>query len=92
MSREDLINAIMAESHVSKTVADSMIKTVLEGIGNTLKSKGAVRLVGFGSFEKVHRPKKTGRNPRTGAALIVPATNQIKFKVGKQLKDKVNER
>ena len=90
MSREDLINEIAATNHVTKTEADSMIKMVLEGISNTLKSKGAVRLVGFGSFEKVHRAEKAGRNPRTGAALVVPASNQIKFKVGKQLKDKVN--
>ena len=90
MSRKDLINEIMTTNHSTKAEADSMIKIVLEGIGNALKSKGAVRLVGFGSFEKVRRPEKAGRNPRTGAALIVPGSNKIRFKIGKQLKDKVN--
>ena len=90
MSKEDLISEMVTANAISKAAAEDMLKIVLEGISDTLKQKGAVRLVGFGTFEKTHRPQKTGRNPRTGAALTIAAMNLVKFKPGKQLKDSIN--
>ncbi|MEE8171562.1 MAG: HU family DNA-binding protein, partial [Alphaproteobacteria bacterium] len=45
---------------------------------------------GFGSFSVVRRKATTGRNPRTGAPIDIPASNQPKFKAGKALKGAVN--
>ena len=49
-----------------------------------------VRLVGFGTFHVTKRRATTGRNPRTGEQIQIPASNQPKFKAGKALKDALN--
>ena len=63
---------------------------VFESITNSLRGGEEVRLVGFGSFSVVRRKATTGRNPRTGEAIDIPASNQPKFKAGKALKEAVN--
>ena len=63
---------------------------VFDSITNSLKGGEEVRLVGFGSFSVVRRKATTGRNPRTGEAIDIPASNQPKFKAGKALKESVN--
>ena len=55
-----------------------------------LKGGDEVRLVGFGTFSVTKRAATTGRNPRTGESIQIPASNQPKFKAGKGLKDAVN--
>ena len=50
----------------------------------------AVAVVGFGTFVVKHRAARTGRNPRTGEAIEIPASNVPGFKAGKALKDAVN--
>ena len=47
-------------------------------------------LVGFGTFERTERAAHTGKNPRTGEILEVPASRAVKFKVGAEFKKKVN--
>ena len=53
-------------------------------------ARGEVRVVGFGTFSTAQRKATTGRNPRTGEAIQIPASTQPKFKAGKGLKDAVN--
>jgi DNA-binding protein HU-beta len=90
VNKNDLVNEIASHAGLTKARADEVLKATLQAIMKGLKTKGAVRLVGFGSFEKVHRKKSTGRNPRTGAPITIPASNQIKFRPGKLLKDHLN--
>jgi len=62
----------------------------LAGITGALRGKdGKITLTGFGTFEKVLRKARTGRNPKTGEAIEIKAGNVVKFKPGKQLKDSV---
>jgi DNA-binding protein HU-beta len=63
---------------------------VFGAITNSLRSKTEVRLVGFGTFSVKRRAARTGRNPRTGERIQIPASNKPKFKAGKGLKDAVN--
>ena len=63
---------------------------VFDSITSSLKSGSEVRLVGFGTFSVANRKASTGRNPRTGEAIQIPASRQPKFKAGKGLKDAVN--
>ncbi|MCZ6591940.1 MAG: HU family DNA-binding protein, partial [Alphaproteobacteria bacterium] len=49
-----------------------------------------VRLIGFGTFSVANRKATTGRNPRTGETIQIPARRQAKFKAGKALKEAVN--
>ena len=90
MSKEDLIDDIVATKKISKEAADDMIKTVISSIGNVLQSKGMVRIVGFGSFEKMYRAEHVGRNPQTGEAITVPPMYAVRFKLGKLLKERIN--
>jgi DNA-binding protein HU-beta len=53
------------------------------------KKDGKVTLVGFGTFEKVRRKARKGRNPQTGEEIKIKASNSVKFKPGKKLKEAV---
>jgi nucleoid DNA-binding protein len=48
-------------------------------------------LVGFGTFKVISRKGRTGRNPKTGEAIMIKARNVAKFVAGKRLKDAVEE-
>ena len=58
-------------------------------IEGALKNKEEVRLVGFGTFATAERKAGTGRNPRTGEEMTIPASTTVRFKAGKGLKDAV---
>ena len=59
-------------------------------IKQTLRRGGAVNLLGFGSFQIGMRSARTGRNPRTGAAVKIKAQKVPRFKPGKAFRDAVN--
>ncbi len=90
MNKNELVAAVADKSGLSKTDATSAVEAVFETITGELKSKGDVRLVGFGNFTVSHREASKGRNPLTGAEVDVPARNVPKFSAGKGLKDAVN--
>ncbi len=77
-------------SDLSKADSTKAVDSVLDAITSALKSSDEVRLVGFGTFSVAKRAASTGRNPRTGEPISIPASNQPKFKAGKALKDAVN--
>lgn len=90
MNKNDLINNVAAAAGISKTAASSAVDAVFDSISSSLSKGGDVRLVGFGTFSVANRKATTGRNPRTGAAIKIPASKSPKFKAGKALKDAVN--
>lgn len=82
---------MMAElSSLSKASCEKGLDAFMKAVAHALKAGDEVRLVGFGTFYSVKRQATTGRNPRTGAAIKIPAAVQPKFKAGKGLKDDVN--
>ena len=91
MNKQELIDFVAKKADLPKTKAQSAIEAIFEGIKTTLKKGGEVRLVGFGTFSVAKRAATTGRNPRTGEAIKIPASKQPKFKAGKELKDAVNK-
>jgi len=90
MNKNDLIDQVASSTGMSKADAGAALDAVLGGISGALSGGGDVRLVGFGTFSVGHRKATTGRNPRTGATIQIPASNRPKFKAGKALKDAVN--
>jgi nucleoid DNA-binding protein len=64
---------------------------VLASIQDALAKKEKVSIAGFGVFETVHRPARDGRNPQTGETIKIAASNAVKFKPGKSLRDAVND-
>lgn len=90
MNKNDLVSAVAEESGLSKADAGRAVDAVFSSIEGALKQGGEVRIVGFGSFSVAHRAASTGRNPRTGEEIQIPASKQPKFKAGAPLKAAVN--
>lgn len=90
MNKNDLIAAVAGSTGLSKADATKAVDGVLEAVTTALKKGDEVRLVGFGTFSVAKRAASTGRNPRTGESIKIPASKQPKFKAGKALKDAVN--
>ena len=90
MNKNDLISQVADDAGLSKADATKAVDAVLDNIAGSLSNGGEVRLVGFGTFSVTHRKATTGRNPRTGERIQIPASKQPKFKAGKGLKDAVN--
>lgn len=75
---------------VTKKHANEAIDTIFGYISDTLASGEKVQIPGFGTFDVRARAARQGRNPQTGAAMNIPASNSVGFKAGKGLKDAVN--
>ena len=90
MNKNDLVSAVASNTGMSKADSAKAVEGVFDAISGALSSGGDVRIVGFGTFSVANRKATTGRNPRTGQAIQIPASKQPKFKAGKGLKDAVN--
>ena len=88
MTKAELVEKMAKEAGISKVAAANALSSFMDGVIKTLKKKdGKVTLVGFGTFTKVNRKARTGRNPQTGAPIKIKARSVVKFKPGKMLKD-----
>lgn len=90
MHKSDLVAAVADAADLSKDKADLVVSAILEQITNALARDEAVSLVGFGSFTQRARAARTGRSPKTGETIQIPASTSVGFKPGKALKDAVN--
>ena len=90
MNKNDLVAAVANSTGLSKADAAKAVDGVIDAITDALAKQEEIRLVGFGTFSVAKRKATTGRNPRTGEAIQIKASNQPKFKAGKALKDAVN--
>ncbi|PTU32251.1 HU family DNA-binding protein [Stenotrophobium rhamnosiphilum] len=89
MNKTELIAAVADKADISKVDAAKAIDSLFEVVGKALKKKDKVSLVGFGTFLVRERAARTGRNPKTGAALKIKASKTPSFKAGKALKDAI---
>mgnify|MGYP001460477423 FL=1 len=90
MNKDDLISKVASSIGLSKTEAAKSVDAVFSNISGSLKNGNEVRLVGFGTFLVSNRAATTGRNPRTGESIQIPAKKVPKFRAGKVLKSTVN--
>ena len=90
MNKSELIEHIAKNADITKAAATRALEATMGAIKTTLRRGGAVSLVGFGTFIVGKRAARTGRNPRTGAAIKIKAAKVPKFKPGKALRDAVN--
>ncbi|MFO7181718.1 MAG: HU family DNA-binding protein [Pseudomonadota bacterium] len=90
MTKSELIEAIAARGELTKARAEMVVNCVFESMTEALKRGEGIEIRGYGSFTV--RPYKpyAGRNPRTGQPVPVPAKRLPFFKVGKELKELVN--
>ena len=90
MNKTELVAAIAEKTELSKKDVEKALKAFTDVVAEQLKNGEKVQLVGFGTFEVSERAARTGRNPRTGGTIDIPAAKTPKFKAGKALKDAVN--
>jgi DNA-binding protein HU-beta len=90
MNRKELIEAILKHKTLSdftKKDAEMFLTTFMDTVKKTVKKGDDVSLVGFGSWTKVRRKARDGRNPATGETIKIKAKNVPKFRAGKAWKD-----
>lgn len=89
MNKADLIDAIRDALGSTRADAERAVELMIELIGKTLKKGDEVSIAGLGIFQAKMRAGRTGRNPRTGEVIKVPAMRVPKFRAAKALKDAV---
>ncbi|MCK4388689.1 MAG: HU family DNA-binding protein [Desulfobacterales bacterium] len=88
MTKAEIVEKIATDADISKAAAGAALNSLVDSITKALKKKdGKVTLVGFGTFSKVRRKARKGRNPQTGETIKIKASNTVRFKPGKALKD-----
>lgn len=90
MNKAELIEAMSQATGHSKADAGRSLDALLSVVSDTLARGDSIALTGFGTFAVSRRDARTGRNPQTGAAIQIAASNEVKFKVGAKLKAAVN--
>lgn len=91
MNKSELIDAVAKSADLTKASSARAVDATVAAITAALKSGDTVTLIGFGTFKVSKRAARTGRNPRTGAALKIAARNVPAFTAGKALKEAVNK-
>lgn len=76
---------------ISRTTAQKVLDAFVDSIQDNVAAGIDVSLTGFGRFTRAERAARTGRNPRTGVELKIPASVIPQFKAGKAFKDRVKE-
>jgi len=90
VNKTELIDHIAKTADISKAASSRALDAVIGAVKTTLKKKGTVTLVGFGTFSVAKRAARPGRNPKTGEPIKIKSAMVPKFKPGKALKDAVN--
>ena len=91
MTKADLIEDISRVAELSRKDSEVVVETIFDSIVKALRTGDKVEVRGFGSFRTRQRKARTGRNPKTGDRVDVPAKSIPYFKPSKELKDTVNE-
>jgi DNA-binding protein HU-beta len=89
LTKAELVDALAGEVDLSKRQVGHLLDLVLDEIRNALVKGEKVQLIPFGSFVVRERKKREGRNPKTGAKLLIPARKVPAFTAGKGLRDAV---
>ena len=77
-------------TNLNQTQSAEALQAFIDTVKSQLRSGSEVKIIGFGTFKISRRKATTGRNPRTGEPINIPASNQPKFSAGKALKEGVN--
>ena len=89
MTKTELVAAVAKKAGLTQKDADKALAAVLDVVTEALAKGDKVQLTGFGTFEVRAKAAREGRNPKTGAAIKVPASKAPAFKAGATLKKAV---
>jgi DNA-binding protein HU-beta len=90
MNKSELVDAVAAESGLTRSDAAKAIDSYILVVNRTLKKGGEVAITGFGKFSVVKRAARAGVNPRTGEKVKIKASKAPKFSAGASLKQAVS--
>jgi len=90
MTKAELVEEVSRVSDLTKKHSEVIVDTVFRSIIDALHRGEKIELRGFGSFRIRRRDSRTGRNPKTGAGVLVPAKRVPHFKAGKELRELIN--
>src|SRR4051812_3362100 len=92
MTKSELIDRISARyPQLLALDAAAAVKAILNAMTQSLVEGNRIEVRGFGSFDLHNRPERTGRNPKTGQLVAVPAKVRPHFKAGIELRERVNK-
>lgn len=86
MNKDELVTALAAKTGLTKKTAEETLGAMLDTIRDVVRDGDKVTLAGFGTFHLAERAARTGRNPRTGEAITIPARKVPKFVPGKDFR------
>ena len=89
--KADIVDHVANSTDLNKSQAADALDAVFGAIQAQLVDGERVQISGFGSFSLSERKARQGRNPATGESITIPASKQVRFKPGKNLKEAVNE-
>jgi integration host factor subunit beta len=92
MNKSEMIEELAVQANLNHKVAETIVNLVIDAMKSALIAGDRIELRGFGSFHIEEYQAYTGRNPKTGASIQVPPKKLPFFKVGKELKEKINNR
>ncbi len=85
MNKGQLVDRMAKAAGISKNAADKALNGFIEAVEEAMGDGEKVTLVGFGSFYVSERKARTGRHPKTGETIQIPARKVVKFKAGSRL-------
>ena len=90
MNKSELIERVAGQASLSKSDAEKAVNSFIGVVETAVAANDKVTLPGFGAWSRTQRAARTGRNPRTGEPVQIPASKAVKFSVGADFKKKVN--
>jgi len=91
MTKSDMVERLSAKAELARPRAEELFDFLLNDITEALKRGEKVNISGFGTFTVSNRKARTGRNPKTGEPIEIPASRSAKFKAGKSLKEALGD-
>nr|HID58881.1 HU family DNA-binding protein [Desulfobacterales bacterium] len=90
MTKGELVSKMAQDAGISKASAKLALDSFMDSVKTSLKKKnGRLTIVGFGTFYKVRRKARNGRNPRTGEIIRIKASDVVRFRPGKDLREAI---
>ena len=90
MTKAELVDEVGRQAALTRKHSEVIVDAVFSSIVDALQRGDKIELRGFGSFRVRRRASRTGRNPKTGQGVVVPAKRVPYFKPGKELRELLN--
>ncbi|MCX8044285.1 MAG: integration host factor subunit beta [Desulfobacterota bacterium] len=92
MVKSELIQELSEKAHISPKIAEIAVNTVFDTMTQALIRGEGIEIRGFGSFKVREYKGRIGNHPRTGTIIEIPSKRRPFFKVGKELRERINKK